>query len=299
MRWACALALLAALSACLPFNGPIPTPTPPAKTPTLTPVSVMATPLVTATLPLVPSTTDTPPPACLGDPGRVLNGVINSALLAKPMTYRVYLPPCYADGTETHYPTLYMLHGQTYNEDQWIRLGVPATMDRLIAAGQIPPFIIVFPYDYSYLQPPQYHFEDVFMGALIPQVDDAYRTIPDAAHRAIGGLSRGAAWALHLGIHHPDTFGAIGAHSPAIFYSDAASLPLILRDIPAGQLPRIYIDFGDADEQMQNNLDFKKFLDEYNVPYEWHENIGFHDEVYWGAHVDAYLRWYAQGWSTK
>ena len=94
-------------------------------------------------------------------------------------------------------------------------------------------------------------------------------------------------------------FGAIGAHSPAIFYSDATSLPLYLRDIPAEQLPRIYIDFGDADEQLQNNLDFKKLLDDYNIPYEWHENIGFHDETYWAAHVDAYLRWYAEGWSAK
>jgi enterochelin esterase-like enzyme len=294
-RWAVALALLAALSACLPFNGPTPTAVSPVKNPTLTALPATQTPLTPEIVPA--GDTSTPgAPACSG---QVLNGIINSALLAKPMTYHVYLPPCYFDETGTHYPTLFLLHGQTYNEDQWIRLGVPATMDRLIAAGQIPPFIIVFPYDYSNLQPPQYHFEDVFMGALIPQIDATYRTIPDAAHRAIGGLSRGAAWALHLGIHHPDIFGAIGAHSPAIFYSDAASLPLYLRDIPAEQLPRIYIDFGDADEQMQNDLDFKKLLDDYNIPYEWHANIGFHDETYWAAHVQAYLTWYAQGWIKK
>jgi len=292
-RWAFALALLATLAACLPFNGPTPTVASPVKTPTPVPTTPDVIPVNATLTPVVPTLEA---PVCSG---LLVTGVVNSALLAKPMTYRVYLPPCYIDNPETHYPALFLLHGQTYNEDQWIRLGVPTTMDRLIAAGEIPPFIIVFPYDYSYLQPTQYRFEDVFMGALIPQIDASYRTIPDAAHRAVGGLSRGAAWALHLGIHHPDVFGAIGAHSPAIFYSDTASLPLYLRDIPAEQLPRLYIDIGDADEELQNTLSFKSFLDDYSIPYEWHMNIGFHDETYWAAHVEAYLRWYAEGWSAK
>jgi enterochelin esterase-like enzyme len=222
--------------------------------------------------------------------------VLDTALLAKPMTYHVYLPPCYDDEPERHYPVLYLLHGQTYNEEQWIRLGVPATADGLIASGEISPLIIVFPYDYSHLQPREYRFEDTFMEVLIPQIDMAYRTRQGAAQRAIGGLSRGGAWALHLGIHHPDVFGSIGAHSPAIFYSDSGSLPLYLRDIPADQLPRIYIDAGDADSQLQTSQNFKKFLDAGNLPYEWHQYVGFHNEAYWGAHVADYLRWYAQGW---
>jgi len=191
------------------------------------------------------------------------------------------------------------LHGQTYNEDQWVRLGVPATMDKLIMAGEISPFIVVFPYDYSYLQPTQYHFEDVFMQQLLPQIDSTYRTIPNATHRAVGGLSRGAAWALHLGVNHPDVFAAIGAHSPVIFYTDGVTLPIALKDMPVGLIPRLFIDTGDADQALKNNLEFKTFLDEHAIPYEWHEYTGFHDETYWGAHVETYLRWYAEGWNKK
>lgn len=223
-------------------------------------------------------------------------GVVNSTLLAKPMTYRVYLPPCYSVEITSRYPTLYLLHGQTFDESQWLRMGVPAAMDRLVSSGAIPPFIVVMPYDYAYLQPTQYPFEDVFMNALIPQIDAAYRTIPDGVHRAVGGLSRGGAWALHLGIHHPDMFSTIGAHSPAIFYSDGSSLRLALRNIPEDQQPRLFIDIGDADDELSNLLIFKNFLNEYEIPYEWHTYIGFHDEVYWAAHVDGYLRWYAAGW---
>jgi enterochelin esterase-like enzyme len=282
------LALLAALSACLPFNEPVP----PLATLVKTPIPVSLTPDT-----LIPSPQGTPDaspidtPAC--PPGQLVSGVVDSNLLAKPMRYRVYLPPCYDEEQEHRYPVLYLLHGQTSTEDQWIRLGVPTAAERLIAAGEISPFIIVFPYDYSYLQPYQYRFEDVFLELLIPQVDTAYRTIPAAAQRAIGGLSRGGAWALHLGIHHPDVFGAIGAHSPAIFYSDTASLHLYLRDIPPNQLPRLYIDIGDADGELDNTLVFKRFLDANNIPYEWHQYIGFHNEAYWRAHVDEYLRWYA------
>jgi enterochelin esterase-like enzyme len=250
-----------------------------------------------------PSTPDislTPSPdACLSAPGQVLNGVADSSLLAKPMTYRVYLPPCYFEDSSTRYPTLYLLHGQTYNEDQWLRLGAASLMDQLISIGEIRPFIIVFPYDYSYLQPTQYPFEDVFMNVLVPQIDARYRTIPAATDRAVGGLSRGGAWALHLGIRHPDVFGAIGAHSPAIFYSDGSSLKLTLLDLPQEQLPRLFMDIGDSDDELPNMLTFKNFLDEHEIPYEWHSYVGFHEEKYWAAHLEGYLRWYVEGWAQK
>lgn len=279
------------LFACSPLTTPIPTDTP-TDIPTLT-ATVTLTPTPAPTLTPSPI----PTPACFSRPGQVLDGAINTDLLPKPMTYHVYLPPCYAEQPQRRYPVLYLLHGQTYNEDQWIRLGVPATADRLIAAGQLPPFIIVFPYDYSYLQPWQYHFEDVFMQLLIPQIDTTYRSVPQAAQRAVGGLSRGGAWALHLGIIHPDVFGAIGAHSPAIFYSDG-NLRKLITQIPPDKLPRIYIDLGDADSEMSVSLDFKQFLDENEIPYEWHEYVGFHNEDYWAAHVEEYLRWYAQPWQS-
>ncbi len=254
-------------------------------TPTLPPAS--ATPLIP---------TPSPTESCLTQPGQFAKGAIDTALLDKPMTYTVYLPPCYTEETERHYPVLYLLHGQNAAEDQWIRLGATSITDQIIAAGEIPPFIIVFPYDYSFQQPKDYRFEDVFLNLLIPQVDATYRTLTQPAQRAIGGLSRGGAWALRMGIHHPDVFGVIGAHSPAIFYSDTNSLPLIVRDIPPAQLPRIFIDIGDSDSEFEVVERFKDFLNSHNIPHEWHEYIGFHDEKYWAAHVEGYLRWYAAGW---
>ena len=160
----------------------------------------------------------------------------------------------------------------------------------------MPPFIIVFPYDYSHQQPSDYHFEDVFIQLLVPHIDLTYRTLPDPTHRAVGGLSRGGAWALHLGIHHPDVFGIIGAHSPAIFYVDCYSLPPILLDIPSEKLPRIFIDIGDADGGKKVVEPFETFLAAHTIPHEWHQYVGDHEGKYWSAHVEEYLRWYAQDW---
>jgi enterochelin esterase-like enzyme len=233
---------------------------------------------------------------CTEKTGSLETGVIDTSLLAKPMSYTVYLPPCYTFEPNKRYPVLYLLHGQGSTEDQWIRIGAAATADQLITSGDIPPFIIVFPFDYSYKQPPEYSFEDVFVQMLIPKIDSNYRTLNMALYRAIGGLSRGGAWALHIGIRHPGLFGAIGGHSPAIFYSDDKSLPGSLLSIPVGLLPRIWLDAGDKDSEYGVIAPFEEFLSKNNIPHEWHVYIGWHNEEYWSAHVNQYLRWYAQNW---
>ena len=60
------------------------------------------------------------------------------------MPYRVYLPPGYTEGTR-HYPSLYLLHGMGGSDREWQDLGIASAADRLIAAGQIAPLIIVMP----------------------------------------------------------------------------------------------------------------------------------------------------------
>jgi enterochelin esterase-like enzyme len=251
---------------------------------------------ILSTVPVPTTAFHTAPATCNQKTGSFQAGVINTDLLAKPMRYSVYLPACYTLDTKKRYPVLYLLHGQGYSEDQWIRIGAASTADRLMAAGDIPPFIIVFPFDYSNKQPTEYSFEEVFVQQLIPTIDHSYRTLDNASHRAIGGLSRGGAWALHIGASHPDLFGAIGGHSPAIFFSDQKSLPRNLLAIPSSQLPRIWLDAGDSDSQYTVIVSFEEFLSKNNLSHEWHEYIGWHDEKYWSAHVDSYLSWYALGW---
>ncbi len=239
----------------------------------------------------------TPTPAgCQVKTGSLEKGAIETPLIDKPMRYTVYLPPCYSFFGSKKYPVLYLLHGQGFAEDQWIRIGAAAAADELISTGKSPAFIMVLPYDYSYKQPTEYKFEEVFTRLLIPTIDQAYRTIPQADRRAIGGLSRGGAWALHIGMRNPGMFGTIGGHSPAIFFADEQSLPRRVLEIPSDRMPRIWLDVGMNDSEYIVIQAFEVFLNKNNVSHIWHEYIGWHDEKYWSAHVHNYLSWYAQAW---
>ena len=223
-------------------------------------------------------------------------GALETPLLAKPLIYSIYLPPCYSFDLNIRYPVLYLLHGQGYTEDQWVRLGAASSADQMINSGETPPFMMVFPLDSSTKQPSETNFEEVFTHLLLPAIDDNYRTLTTSAFRAIGGISRGGAWALHLGLNHPDLFGTIGGHSASIFYSDDNALQRSLLTMPASQMPRIWLDAGDRDVELALIVPFEAFLTENDIPHEWHEYVGSHDEKYWSAHVDEYLEWYAQDW---
>ena len=214
------------------------------------------------------------------------------------MEYAVFLPACYDEQINRRYPVLYMVHGQNYNHDQWDRLGIDETADALIAAGEISPVIIVLPRDRSWAQPTEDAFGAVLAEQLIPSIDDAYRTIPERRFRAIGGLSRGAGWAVHLGLSQWELFGAIGAHSLPVFWADTNHIRSWLAAIPAGQLPRIYLDIGEKDRPaiLASAVWFAELLNEQTIPHEWYLFPGYHEEAYWTSHVDQYLRWYTQEW---
>ncbi|MBN1146333.1 MAG: hypothetical protein JXA78_03685 [Anaerolineales bacterium] len=283
-----------------------PQPTPaftrsPTKTFSLTPWAspTWPPPSPNATATRQPSATASPTPlTCWLQGGRIEIGSLDTDLLRLPLEYRIYLPPCYDQQPERRYPILYLIHGQSYKDDQWDRLGADETADALISTGQIPPFIIIMPYDRYGGEPGESQFAQAILEVLMPHLDQTYRTLPGREHRAVGGLSRGAGWAVHLAIAHWETFGALGAHSPAIFYYDAERMRKMLDSMPADSYPRIYVDIGDKDrpEIMRVTLWFEDVLNQKSIPHEWHLFNGYHSEEYWSAHMQQYLRWYTRAW---
>lgn len=239
-----------------------------------------------------------PTPTCQSLRGEVTHGELETDLLRQPLEYSLYLPPCYAQNPAQRYPVLYLIHGQSYTNDQWDRLGADETADRLIATGEAPPFMIVMPRDRLWEQPTEDPFGQAVVEVLLPHIDSHYRTRPERAFRAIGGLSRGAGWAVHLGLSHWEIFGAIGGHSLPVFHSDTAHVRQWLEAIPAAQMPRIYLDIGDKDRPniLRSAIWFEAILTEKGIPHEWHLFRGYHEEAYWSAHLEGYLRWYAEGW---
>lgn len=256
-------------------------------------VALPQPPVVAAPLAAAP----TPVPACTESEGRVESGSLQSSVSASWLDYRIYLPPCYDPTAAPGYPVLYMLHGMGSTDDQWERMGITASANRLIAAGELPPFLIVMPYDRAATNMPEADpFGAALVQDLVPWIDRHYDTRPQARYRAIGGLSRGAGWAFHLGLADWQVFGAIGGHSLPLFWQDGGHLPEILAAIPRESLPRIFLDIGRSDPEYQTVRALEQFLTDRSIPHEWHEFLGYHDEKYWSAHLEQYLRWYAAGW---
>ena len=138
----------------------------------------------------------------------------------------IYTPPAYENGT-AQYPVVYLHHGGGGDEDAWTDLGrVPEIMDNLIAKGKIEPMIVVMSNIYSdevasrdYIatvpppgsRPDDMSFPKALVTDLIPFIDGTYRTLADAEHRAIVGLSRGGMMSFYAGLTNLDTFAWIGS----------------------------------------------------------------------------------------
>lgn len=231
---------------------------------------------------------DTPTPSCMQLGGRIEVGQAEDTS-GKLLTYRVYTPPCFDAGARI--PLLILFHGLTSTDKQWGELGVGVRADELIRARQVPPFLILMPREDTGLD-----LESAVMDTLMPLVEGTYNAGGDRSRRSIGGLSRGAGWALRIGLKHPDLFGAIGMDSPAILSPDLYYLPAWTQAILPSQMPRLSIDIGRDDTLLPATRDLASRLDSLNVKYDWHLNPGEHTPSYWADHMAEYLRWYAAGW---
>lgn len=106
--------------------------------------------------------------------------LFESNKLGRKVSYSIYLPSDY-NTSKRNYPVLYLLHGYTDNETNWIQMGQMKTIaDRAIANEEAVPMIIVMPdaWDTWYIN--QYDgkvpYEDMFLKNLSP----IWKNIPDS-----------------------------------------------------------------------------------------------------------------------
>ena len=139
---------------------------------------------------------------------RIASITFYSAALHRSDSFLVYLPPHYATATARRYPVLYLLHGDQQQASSFLRLGVPATLDRLISSHQIKPLIAVMlqgagaPADWR-------NFKDAgsysYIGEAQRLADRVLRTIPTRSARGIAGYSMGGYGAMNVALkqlHH-------------------------------------------------------------------------------------------------
>ena len=159
--------------------------------------------------------------------GEVRSHWYKSKVTGQTRHIMVYTPPGYDDDPKKRYPVLYLQHGGGEDETGWSKQGhMNFILDNLIAAGKAIPMIVVMERGYANRgrapRPRRRGRASTsapsrmwFIKDLIPLIDSTYRTIADREHRAIAGLSMGAAQAMQIGLTHLDTFSAVGAFSGA------------------------------------------------------------------------------------
>ncbi|HEY8537511.1 MAG TPA: alpha/beta hydrolase-fold protein, partial [Steroidobacteraceae bacterium] len=113
----------------------------------------------------------------------------------------------------------YLLHGNGQNLNSWSVQGrIQLTADRLIAAGEIPPTLIVMPdAGTTWYVDRKEKMESAFIGDLMSDVQTNFRTIEARNGRVIGGLSMGGYGSLRFSLKYPDKFAAAALLSPAIY----------------------------------------------------------------------------------
>lgn len=248
---------------------------------------------------LVSTTAATEEILCLDEVGLIQQFSVPVSRTQDEISGRIYTPPCYGADLDQNYPTLYLLHGATETDQQWEELGVDELVDNLISRYDLPPLIIIMPREDSWIPLPENQFGDHLVKDLIPWVDAHYRTLADREYRAIGGLSRGGNWAVRIGLLNWALFEAIGAHSAPLFYGDLERIPSWIEAIPELKIPRLYLDIGQHDTDLEDAAAFEKLLTELGVPHSWYQFPGMHEESYWQAHIDEYLLWYSSGWGAE
>ena len=148
--------------------------------------------------------------------GQVVREVFFSKVRNDWQRMNVYLPPQYRKGGQ--YPVLYLQHGLTENENEWVNMGkVPYLLDNLLADGLCVPFIVVMNDGMERLEGEGYwdftSFEKMLLEECIPFVQQHYRVLPGKENRALAGLSMGSEQTSVIGLRHPELFSALGMFS--------------------------------------------------------------------------------------
>lgn len=182
----------------------------------------------------------------------------------------VYVPAGYTP--ERRYPVLYLLHGICKDEREWLspveeigRGECVHIFDRLIAAQETRPFLVVFPNGRTcreftdlkgeviggaVVMTPAvkgfYAFGSELRRDLIPAVEREYSTENTREGRALAGLSMGGIQTLNIGTENLDLFSSLGSFScgPTTKPGEALGDAIAQSGYPVEVL---YLNCGDAD----------------------------------------------------
>ena len=238
----------------------------------------------------------------------------HSKLLNTNRRLTVYLPPSYYKNPKKKFPVLYLLHGMGGDENAWTELGrASQILDNLIAKSKSKEMIVVMtngnvsqqaaPGETSegFIQPSiqlphtmDGLFEQSF-NEVVDFVDNTFKTIADKHSRAIAGLSMGGFHSMFISLNNPDMFDYVGLFSAALVPGKEIQSP-VYQDVDkklkvqfSKQPTLYYIAIGKEDFLFNDNQNFRKKLDSYNLKYFYSESDDGHIWKNWRIYLTDFL----------
>jgi len=243
----------------------------------------------------------------------VINMTFRSACIHKTMEISVILPietvlAKKSEGKSVKaFPTLYLLHGLTGNNQEWLH------QTNIVRYAETKGFAVVMPNSWN-----RYYIDNPRTGEshgdyIAKEIVELSRTMfPLSSEREdtyIGGFSMGGYGAFRLGLKYPELFGGIislaggfrykhmdrfemgrvFAESPSFFkevYGDLSQikgseidLEEMVQRLTAENrpLPNIFLAVGTEDSLLEDERCFRDYLQANQVPLTYEEEAGKHD----------------------
>lgn len=249
---------------------------------------------------------------------RVVCDTVRSEILNADRHFSVYLPPSYDNEcADKKYPVLYLLHGMSQTDMDWVYRGhVQEVADRLAYSGEADKMVIVMPDAggdiyagvwNGYFDMPGWSYEKYFFDEFLPYIERKYNILGDKNHRAVAGLSMGGGGATGYGLWHSDMFSSVYAMSAlmdipekgaAKFDRPDDKLAILTKtvmerscirfvkeadDIILEKLRTVkwFIDCGDDDFLLDRNIEFFQAMRDAGVECQFRVRDGGHDWEYW------------------
>lgn len=231
---------------------------------------------------------------------------VKSAALGARADITLYVPE--AAETASNVPIVMLLHGVYGSHWAWALKGAAhVSLERLIAAGSVPPMVLAMPSDglwgdgSGYVAHETQDFERWIAEEVPAAVAQAVPVCGAGSPLAVIGLSMGGFAALRLAGKYPTRFAAVAAHSAI---TEAEDLDPLIEETRAGwsiapadvnvlaalasapaPLPPISIDCGRADALLDANRRLTAALRTRGIVHDYAEYAGGHDWAYWRRHV--------------
>ena len=219
--------------------------------------------------------------------GTLQNKTLNSTIMGKNYTIKVYVPHDYFFSSKS-YPPVYFQDGTDYLD----LASTQIILDNLIHQGLIEEIIAVFVKptnrndEYAYGE--RYKYVDFFTSELIDFIDAAYRTISDPKKRLVVGDSFGGNISALISYLHPELFGLCGLHSAAFWPNNYEVYNLLVQ----GEIKNIdyYSVWGTYESLFSNMRSFRDNMKSKGYSLEWKEFPEGHSWGLWRANIDVILQ---------